>query len=136
MRRTNGKVGKPLKFKTPQELEDKIKAYFDKCDKTGRPYTLTGLAIDLDTTRETLMDYGVKNGYSDSIRRAKVKIHNYAEESLWRGGGISTGIIFNLKNNWGWRDKNETAISGIDGGAINQKIQVEFITPNDENSDS
>ena len=100
-------VGKPLKFKTVEELEEKINAYFAKCEKEGRPLTITGLAVELDTTRETLLDYEVKSRYSDTIQKAKAKIHRYAEESLWRGGGIVSGVIFNLKNNWGWKDTSE-----------------------------
>jgi hypothetical protein len=29
-----------------------------------------------------------------------------------------TGVIFNLKNNYGWRDKNETEHTGPNGGPI------------------
>lgn len=101
------KGNKPLKFKTVKELEDKINLYFKNCDKDHRPYTLTGLACELDTTRELLIEYGKKDAYADTIKKAKLKIHQYAEESLWRGGGITTGVIFNLKNNWGWKDKSE-----------------------------
>jgi len=91
-------MAKPLKFKSVKELQKKIDAYFKACDQNKRvyvlkdgktiqipdpkPYTITGLALALDTTRETLCDYGEKDGYSDTIRRAKLRCENYAEESL------------------------------------------------------
>ena len=78
-----------------------------------RPFTVTGLALALDTTRETLLDYE-KNpenaDYSDTIKRAKQRIHNYAEEFLFNGKNV-TGAIFNLKNNWGYVDRTETDVT-------------------------
>lgn len=107
MEQQTKKGNKPLKFKTVKELQDKINKYFERCDRENRPYTLTGLACELDTSRETLINYENKEAYFDTVKKAKLKIHQYAEESLWRGGGITTGVIFNLKNNWGWKDKSE-----------------------------
>lgn len=71
-----------------------------------KPYTITGLALVLGTTRETLLDYQNKEEFSDTIRNAKLKCMNYAEESLWTPK-IATGIIFNLVNNYGWQNKQE-----------------------------
>lgn len=76
-------------------------------------YTITGLALALDTTRETLLDYQERPEFSDTIKAAKVKIENYWEELLI--GGNATGPIFNLKNNYGWKDKTESELSNPDG---------------------
>ena len=119
-------AGRPLKFETVEKLQEKIDAYFSECDsretevltKSGimvkvpnpRPYTITGLALALDTTRETLLDYEEKEKYSDTIKRAKMKCQNYAEEYLF-SGSRETGAIFNLKNNYGWKDKTEQDIT-------------------------
>jgi len=138
--------GRPMKFKTVEELQTKIDAYFADCDPhmeevtewvqardskgqlkkddnglnylvevthkvvTGqKPYTITGLALALDTTRETLIDYEDKQEYSDAIKKAKQKCQNYAELMLFTNS--PTGSIFNLKNNYGWRDKTETDLT-------------------------
>lgn len=76
--------GRPLKFKTVAELDQAIRAYFDRCDPhieermvdgginqkgetiwikrevmtDQKPYLMSGLARALGTTRETLLDYG------------------------------------------------------------------------------
>lgn len=123
--------GRPLKFKSVEELQAKIDAYFAECDPhivtktvlkfdkkldeyfekevrvmtTQIPYTITGLALALDTSRETLLDYEAKDEYSDTVKRAKLKIHNYTELKLFESN--ATGPIFNLKNNYGWKDKTE-----------------------------
>jgi hypothetical protein len=138
--------GRPLKFKSVKELQEKIDAYFADCDphmeevtewvqardskgqlkkdENGlnylvevthkvmteqKPYTITGLALALDTSRETLLDYEEKQEFSDTIKKAKDRCHNYVENSLLTSN--PTGAIFNLKNNYGWKDKTEQDIT-------------------------
>lgn len=135
--------GRPLKFQSVQELQEKINAYFADCDphveevtewleardKEGKlkkdgyglsylvevthkvltkqkPYTFTGLALALDTSRETLLDYEEKDEFSDSIKAARDKCQSFVEQSLFTAPNV-TGPIFNLKNNYGWQDKSE-----------------------------
>lgn len=126
------KAGRPLKFKSVNELQKNIDEYFKSCfeevwvqdqesgkweqsfDKDGkpvmrqiRPFTITGLALALDTTRDTLLDYEGKKQFSDTIKRAKEIVHNFVEEQCLTRQS-PTGCIFNLKNNFGWKDKTET----------------------------
>ena len=39
-----------------------------------------------------------------TIEKAKLRCHMFAEESLWRKTQVA-GVIFNLKNNYDWKDK-------------------------------
>ena len=112
------KGGRPVKFKSPEDMQTAIDKYFDSCfaEVKGklervRPYTITGLAIALDTTRETLLDYQHKKEFSDTIRKAKLRCENFVEEQLFTGKQVA-GPIFNLKNNYGWQDKQELNIPG------------------------
>lgn len=78
-----------------------------------RPFTVTGLAVHLDTSRETLIDYEKtesRSQFSDAIKKAKQIIENYNEEGLHRQAQV-TGIIFNLKNNFKWVDRTETDLT-------------------------
>jgi len=107
-------MGRPLKFKTVKELQQKIDAYFESCwedteegKKMIRPLTITGLALALDTTRDTLLDYEEKDGFSDTVKKAKQRVENFAEEQLFINPRTA-GIIFNMVNNWGWQNKQET----------------------------
>lgn len=109
-------VGRPLKFSSVEELEQKIEGYFESCEDADgyniRPLTVTGLALALDTTRRTLLDYEYRDDeYSHAIKRAKQRIENYAEEALFINKQTA-GVIFNLKNNHGWLDKQEMTMSG------------------------
>lgn len=111
-------AGRPLLFKSKEELEQKIQGYFDSCweidDKGKRrqmkPYTITGLAVHLDTSRHTLINYEDKEEFFHTIKKAKDIIENYTEEQLYRNTQV-TGVIFNLKNNYEWKDKTETDIT-------------------------
>ena len=47
-----------------------------------------------------------KEEFSDTIKKAKLKVENYLEKHLITDSS-TTGIIFNLKNNFGWKDKQE-----------------------------
>lgn len=110
--------GRPLKFKSIDILENQIEEYFDMCDKKDKPYTVSGLALFLDTDRQSLLNWQDEERYFkelseednkrliDTIKKAKQRIENYAEEQLFRKTNV-TGVIFNMKNNWNWTDKQE-----------------------------
>lgn len=106
-------LGRPLKFENPDQLALMCDGYFKLCDERKEPYTVTGLALFLDTTRETLLDYeDDRPEYSDTVKKAKARCENYVEKYLFTGKNV-VGAIFNLKNNYkGWKDKQETELTG------------------------
>lgn len=75
------------------------------------PYTFSGLALALDTSRETLLDYEAREEYSDSIKAARDKCQVYVEQTLFTAPNV-TGAIFNLKNNYKWKDQTQVENSG------------------------
>ena len=132
--------GRPKKWKSPKQLQALIDAYFEACDnkksqvyKDGEvveisdpePYTITGLALALDCDRETLLNYQRTEEFFPTIYKAKLRCQNYAEKSLWKPK-IATGIIFNLVNNYGWKNKQETENThlGPDGGPVQHVLVV------------
>jgi len=120
-------VGRPLKFKTPEELQLKIDEYFNSIPK--EEWTITGLALALDTYRQTLLNYEHKDEFVDTIKKAKQMVENSYEIDLKKSG--RTGTIFALKN-FDWKDKNETDITS--GGEVLQPVIVKFI--NGESNDN
>lgn len=103
--------GRPLKFKSVEDLEELIQGYFVDCDQEKKPYTITGLALWLDTSRETLINYEERPEFFDAIKRAKSKCENWIEENALTNKVNPTTAIFNLKNNYGWKDKTEQDIT-------------------------
>lgn len=103
--------GRPKAYKEVKEMQKKIERYFIECDINKEPYTITGLCIALDICRDTLAEYMKKEEFSDTIKKAKLKVENYLEKHLITDSS-TTGIIFNLKNNFGWSDKQQIEHSG------------------------
>jgi len=110
--------GRPFKFTDPDLLEEKINEYFDTTPKDE--WTWTGLALSLDTTRETLSEYKEKEGFSDLVKWALLRVENGYEIDLKKHG--RSGTIFALKN-FDWKDKNETDIT-TQGDKVNGVIML------------
>jgi len=101
------KVGRPLKYKTVEELQEAIDAYFAL--NPERP-TVTGLALELGfTDRRSFYDYKDREEFSHTIKKAVLRIESMHEANLYNGA--STGSIFWLKNRE-WSDKQEQVHSG------------------------
>ena len=115
-------MARPLKFKSNKELQSKIAEYFKNCETKKIPVTISGLALFLNTTRETLMDYQEKDGFSDTIKKAKLMIENAYEIRLCLRG--NSGDIFALKN-FGWTDKSSSEFSGSVSFVKMESITVE-----------
>lgn len=135
------KVGRPVLYKTKEEAQKIIDEYFDWCDnrtktiydnKTGNevvinwpaPYTMSGLARRLGMSRETLVQYGKKEEFSDTITCAREKVQEDIEIRLMETRN-EKGAIFNLTNNFGWKQKTETDLT-TNGKEVNQ-VLVKFI---------
>ena len=96
----------PLKFKSAKELDLMITDYFLWCDIQKEPYTITGLALHLDTYKGTLFEYikgvGRRVLFQDQIKKAVLRCENYAERMTYLKSNPG-GPIFILKN-YGWSD--------------------------------
>lgn len=126
-------MGRPPLYTNAEELENNISEYFDWCDnriqqvydkKSGEvievinpaPYTMSGLAYFLHMDRDSLLNYSKKKDFFGTIKAARDRVAQDVENRLMEGGNAA-GAIFNLKNNFGWKD-----VSQQDG---TQKVIVE-----------
>lgn len=120
------KGGRPLKFKTVEELQKAVDEYFIWCDNRTKkiwiektqsealvsdpaPYTMSGLARRLDLSRKSLINYKRRTKYLHTIKEARMRVHEDVETRLMDKGGV--GPIFNLKNNFGWKDESRQDIT-------------------------
>lgn len=94
--------GRPPKYKTPEEMQMVIDDYFGK---VGDKPTMSGLALELGMSRQALCDYAKKDEFLDTIKSARLRVEAALEQHLFSGS--VAGVIFNLKNNFGWKDKTE-----------------------------
>lgn len=137
-------VGRPPKYKSKEEIEEKIEQYFNECEgealldddgeqvvnkygypcyiKAPKPPTVTGLALALGfSTRQGLLNYQGKKEFLDTITRAKSKVEEYAERRLFDRDG-SNGAQFSLRNNFkGWNGEQDKS---DDVGALLKNMQT------------
>ena len=100
-------MARPKIYNSVEEIEKDIEKYFLECDKKNKPYTISGLAYYLDMDRRTLLNYSKDEQFFLTIKKAKLKIEQQLEENALMGGANATFTIFNLKNNYGWKDSIE-----------------------------
>lgn len=115
------RIGRPKKYSEVDEMQKKIDGYFKKCDKDREPYTITGLAIALDLDRKSINNYSKDDKFFPTIKKAKAKVEEYLEKRLLFGNS-STGVIFNLKNNFDWKDKQEVEVAQEKPFEVNIKV--------------
>ncbi len=132
---TPRKMGQPPKFSSVEALEKKVNEYFDSPDAymdtpEGPVFapTMSGLALYLDMDRRSLTNYANRDEFFPTIKKARARVEQHLERKLY--GGQVAGVIFNLKNNFGWMDKLEDS-SSKDSETVN-KIQIEVVNAHDK----
>lgn len=93
-----------------ERLERKVTEYFESCKKKHTPPSMTGLALHLKCTRKNIVDYKHTDEFGEILEQAKLRCENVLEERMINGTP-PTGIIFILKNNYGWHDKIESDVN-------------------------
>lgn len=119
----SNKGGRPLLFKTNEELQSKIDAYFVWADENKKPYTISGLALFLETDRATLIRYGERDEFYNTIKKAKQKVESQFDERSLMGEYNPTISIFLMKNNFGYKDKVDLNVESVEEDAISKALR-------------
>ena len=101
-----GIVQKNRKYKTAQDMQKAVDNYFKSTDHP----TFCGLGYFLGfRSRSSFQDYKKRypktSGFAEVIGGAKFRLEAALEERLYHNN--AAGTIFNLKNNYGWKDQRE-----------------------------
>lgn len=117
------KIGRPAKYNSPEAMQAQIDDYFASCDAEQRPYSIPGLAYHLGfSSRGSLYDYEHRNAnnaaFSDTIKKARLRIEVQRAEMLVTCKGNPAGIIFDLKANFGWKDQQSIEVTGPEDGPL------------------
>lgn len=118
--------GRPRKYKDHDSFAAKVDEYFASLEASSKRPTLAGLSYFMDfEDREAFgryAEYG--DDFSRTVKQTRLRIEDDRWQSLIDKGEFTPGLIFDLKNNHGWKDKTEQELSGPDGGPVQvQKIE-------------
>lgn len=118
-------AGRPAIFTSPDDFKRVADAYFDACVQNEKVATVNGLSLALDMTRETLLRYAEKEGFSDVVKKVRSRLEDTWEQRL--ASGNAGGTIFWLKNQ-GWSDRTENVISNPDGSGLFTGVEVKLVS--------
>jgi hypothetical protein len=121
MSEEKNKVGRPRKVQSPTVMIESYLEYIDKCashtvgtlnnkgtlTNVPKPIvpTVEGFAHSLGMMATSLWEYEEYPEFSDTLKSIKADITARKKIALLNGEGNTTGLIFDLKCNEGWRDK-------------------------------
>lgn len=152
-----GKGGRKRMFKTPEEMQAKIDAYFKDCEGTvltdsdgnpvlnkfeepiivgAKPLTITGLTLALGfTSRQSLLNYQARGAFGPILEAAKLRVENYAEMRLYDRDGCN-GARFNLQNNFRAWDADKPQAEDKKTPAINIICDIPKVATDDTGAQS
>lgn len=141
-----GNAGKSKKFNSVSDLQLAIEEYFELCDNNTKevyvkstqsiekikhpiPYTVEGLCVVLECTRETLLNYEKEDGYEeyfDTIKKAKAKILKNKVERGLMGESPPAFAIFDLVNNSDYKNAQNLDLTNKGGDFKAQQTTIVF----------
>jgi len=103
--------GRPRLFQSPEAFEAKANAYFAQITSEERP-TLAGLCFFMGfCDKDSFSNYATYGEeFSRTIKRTQLRIEADRHNRLIGKDTFTPGVIFDLKNNHGWVDRQEVAI--------------------------
>jgi len=109
---------RPEKY-SPEELLQEAQNYFENCEKTiisfdktnlktiTKPKTLSWLCLWLKVSKDYISEKAKDERFSETIKQIRLEVENNIEEWILQWSYNPTSWIFNLKNNFDWKDKSE-----------------------------
>ncbi len=109
-------ASRPFKFKSPEEVEEKGKLFFEWCKETDRFPTVAGFAVFLECDRVTVWNYENRPGFSTVLKAIKDKIYDEKLQAALKGEAVASLVIWDAVNNHGMvntktENKNETDLN-------------------------
>lgn len=106
--------GRPRLYKSAEDFASKVEDYFTECEAKDRKPSLTGLCVFMDfCDKESFSNYeNYGEEFSRTVKKTRLRIEENRIQLLTDKASFTPGIIFDLKNNHGWVDKQEVEHSG------------------------
>lgn len=103
--------GRPRLYDDPALFAERTDEYFASLAETGKAPTLSGLCLFLGfTDKESFSNYeNYGEEFSRTVQKARFMIEDDRNQRLLTK--FTPGVIFDLKNNHGWKDKTESEVT-------------------------
>jgi len=101
-------MGRPPHFKNSEALKEAFNSYAKETKEKELPLTLSGFCVYVNSYKQLFMEYADKPEFSTTIKEIRNIVENDIEAGILINKYNATAGIFNLKNNFGWKDKIET----------------------------
>ena len=125
--------GRPRLYDSHEAFDAKTQEYFAEVETKGKMPTLAGLCLYLGFYDKDSFTHYATYGedFSRTVKAAKMRIEDDRHQRL--ANPACTGIIFDLKANHGWQDKQTLEHTGADGGPVQvQRIERVVVDPSSE----
>jgi len=117
--------GRPRLYEDAKSFEDAVEVYFASCEVEEKRPTLSGLSYAMGfSDRESFVgyeDYG--DEFSRTVKMTRLRIEDDRWQQLLNKDKFTPGVIFDLKNNHGWKDKVHNEHTGKNGEPIQMEMK-------------
>lgn len=130
-------MARPKKY-TKKGLETAVEGYFASISggeaweaEYKRPPTVSGLCLYLGIDRSTWQNYAdpkLHPEFQEITAYAKTRMEAFLEEQLLTREKNVQGLIFNLQNNYGWREKREVELGGEARKAVSAGVEAQSLS--------
>lgn len=102
--------GQPTKYN--EGMIDRVHEYVESREGTMELPTIEGFAVYVDVSRDVIYEWtGKHKKFFYTIKKLLTKQSSILQSGVYYNSGNVTGGIFLLKNNHGFKDKNETDLT-------------------------
>lgn len=133
-------VGRPRRWKTVDELEKAIEAYFLDAIANEQPLGILALCVHAKMSWDCFHDYerGDMDEYPDEfsgpLKAARLRIMAYAESNVYNHTAGATFMLTNLSRNLKnpWKNAQHQELTGANGGPVELSLadQIRKATEN------
>ena len=106
-------MARPPKWKNLAEFKKSSDGFFKWCEENNYIPDIEALAVYMDTTRKTILDYEGKDGFSYTIKKIKDRIFFNKKQLAFRNKINATVFIFDAKNNHDYKDRQDVGFENV-----------------------
>lgn len=108
--------GRPRLYPEPQKFAEMTEAYFAEATTPNMAGLCFFLGFADKQSFSQYEEYGEE--FSLTVKRARLRMEADRHAKLIDKAAFTPGLIFDLKNNHGWKDTTQQELTGPDGGPI------------------